>query len=395
MFRCPPQQSGGGSMFINFWYVAARSGELTFGAERPVKVRMLGHHFALWRDRKGVVRCISDTCSHRGGSLADGRIRGDCVECPYHGWTFDGAGKCVRLPSLGPDGRIPERTHVDSYPVQEKYGLVHVFLGDLPEAQRPPVFEIPEWGDPAWRFINLDLSWNIDYKRAIENTIDPGHNEFTHPTHGFLGVKSDYAVKDFEMTDQPWGSASSHHMEAPTLAQRDMNEAAGRTGDKWIENSMGTFGPHCTWTFIHPTEESRMHGYAFHTPVDEVTDRIYVLFGRNFLTDERYNETFGNRAAFIAEQDRYVLEPLHPKLTPHENNHEFFVPADKAVARYRENYRKWEERGWRIDVAKLRADRDTVAYVIPGPARRETKGWVLPATPLMPGRVPAAAATAG
>lgn len=48
-------------MFINFWYVAAQSGEITFGAERPVKVRMLGHNFALWRDKSGQVRCISDT----------------------------------------------------------------------------------------------------------------------------------------------------------------------------------------------------------------------------------------------------------------------------------------------------------------------------------------------
>ena len=66
-------------MYINFWYVAAQSGEITLGADRPLKVQMLGHHFALWRDKEGRVQCISDTCSHRGGALADGRVRGDCV----------------------------------------------------------------------------------------------------------------------------------------------------------------------------------------------------------------------------------------------------------------------------------------------------------------------------
>ncbi|MCK6371205.1 MAG: aromatic ring-hydroxylating dioxygenase subunit alpha [Gammaproteobacteria bacterium] len=371
-------------MYINFWYVAAKSGDITFGAERPVKVQMLGQHFALWRDKKGQVQCISDTCSHRGGALGDGRIRGDCIECPYHGWTFSGAGDCVRLPSLGPDARIPDRTRVDAYPVQERYGLVHVFLGDLPAAERIPILPIPEYEDPAWRFINLTLEWKIDYKRAIENTIDPGHNEFTHPTHGFLGTKDDYRVEEIQLRDEPWGTGFINRMHAPTLAQRDMNEAAGRTGDKWIEGGAGTHGPHCSWTYIHPSDQAQMHGFAFHTPVHEQLDRIYVLFGRNFLADPKYDQTFENRAQFIAEQDRYVLEPVRPKLTPHDNNHEFMVPADKCVGRYRGYCRDWQERGWRIDVAKMRADYDRVAYAIPSPARREVKGWVLAPVPLCP-----------
>jgi len=101
--------------------------------------------------------------------------------------------------------------------------------------------------------------------------------------------------------------------------------------------------------------------------------------------------TAENRGVFIAEQDRYVLEPVHPKLTPRNNKTEFLVPADKCIARYREYCREWEERGWRIDVARMRADYDSVAYAIPSPARREVKGWVVPAVPLV-ASAPAAAA---
>ena len=121
-------------MFINFWYVAEQSRNLT---EKPLKVQLLGAQFVLWRDSKGKVNCVSNTCTHRGGALGDGRIRGDCIECPYHGWQFSGDGSCTRLPSIGPDAKIPARTRIDAYPVVEKYGLIHVFLGDLPEAERP------------------------------------------------------------------------------------------------------------------------------------------------------------------------------------------------------------------------------------------------------------------
>jgi len=39
-------------MFINFWYVAAESSEVTY---KPVKTKMLGQEFVLWRDKAGKV----------------------------------------------------------------------------------------------------------------------------------------------------------------------------------------------------------------------------------------------------------------------------------------------------------------------------------------------------
>jgi nitrite reductase/ring-hydroxylating ferredoxin subunit/uncharacterized membrane protein len=38
--------------------------------------------------RGGEVHALSNTCVHRGGSLADGELVGDCVECPLHGSRF-------------------------------------------------------------------------------------------------------------------------------------------------------------------------------------------------------------------------------------------------------------------------------------------------------------------
>lgn len=382
-------------MYINFWYVACQASDLTFGAQQPIKVSMLGHQFAVWRDTKGKVCCVSNTCSHRSGALADGRIRGDCIECPYHGWTFNGDGSCVRLPSLGTDAKIPNRTRVDAYPVEERYGLIFVFLGDLPQEERPPIQPAPECDDPDWRFITLTMDWNIDYKRSVENTIDPAHNEFTHPTHGFLGVKEDYEVEDFELEDTDWGTGFMKPMQAPPLAQRDMREESGREGEGVAYAGSGSHGPNVTWTKIHVSDKAWFHGYAFHTPINEKLDRIFVLFGRNFMQDLKYDKTFEDRGLFIAEQDRYVLEPMRPAMTPISSKHEFLVPADKAVARYREFCQEWEDKGWRIDVSQVREDQDSVAYAIPSPGRRDSKGWVLSAVPTIAGKARAPKAATG
>ena len=52
-------------MFINFWYVAEQSEKLT---KKPIRRKMLGQHFVLFRDESGKARCLSDVCIHRGGS---------------------------------------------------------------------------------------------------------------------------------------------------------------------------------------------------------------------------------------------------------------------------------------------------------------------------------------
>ncbi|MEO8444455.1 MAG: Rieske 2Fe-2S domain-containing protein, partial [Gammaproteobacteria bacterium] len=114
-------------MFINFWYPAGRGMDITGS---PVRRRILAQDFVLWRDAAGQAHCLANTCIHRGGSLADGKVRDGEVQCPYHGWRFAGDGQCTAIPSLGKLARIPGRARVDAYPVAEKYGLVFVFLGD-------------------------------------------------------------------------------------------------------------------------------------------------------------------------------------------------------------------------------------------------------------------------
>ena len=134
-------------MYINFWYPMIRSEDL--GPDQPEKVKCLGLNFVAFRDDEGEAHVLSDTCVHRGGSLGGAwsgpesapRIVNGCVVCPYHGWEFGGDGVCQNIPSIGYGTKPPARAKIDSYPVEEKYGIVFAFLGDLPEEERPPLLE--------------------------------------------------------------------------------------------------------------------------------------------------------------------------------------------------------------------------------------------------------------
>lgn len=57
-----------------------------------------GEDVALFRSG-GEVLAIGNACAHQGGSLCDGRVEGDIVTCPLHGWEFDlRSGACMTVP---------------------------------------------------------------------------------------------------------------------------------------------------------------------------------------------------------------------------------------------------------------------------------------------------------
>lgn len=368
-------------MFINFWYPADQSKHI--GSE-PVKRRMLGQDFVLWRDDAGQVHCLSNTCTHRGGSLAGGKLRDGCIQCPYHGWRFDGDGNCIAIPSLGPNPKIPGRTRIDAYPVVERYGLVFCFLGDLPEKERPPIMDIKEWEQDGWTHTVQHYEFNINFQRSIENGIDPAHNEFVHDTHGFKGEWDDYHVPELDMMETEWGSGFGETIKAPPLPEEEMKKASGREDDAMIWVGTGHEGISSLWTFIHPSEHMHIHQYMFETPIDEDRVKVWLINLRNFLLEDKHDERVIARNEYVVLQDRDVLEDLHPVETPPTNNNEYFMPADICIGRYRERIREWEARGWRIDSKTVAEHAHNTAYAIPSPGRRETDNWVLDAVPMVP-----------
>ena len=98
-------------MLINQWYVLSASREV---GDEPIGVTALGRKFVLFRDADGRARCLSNVCVHKGGSLCHGRVRDGAIECPYHGWRYDGDGDCIEIPALDTQRKIPKRARVDS-----------------------------------------------------------------------------------------------------------------------------------------------------------------------------------------------------------------------------------------------------------------------------------------
>ena len=250
-------------MYINFWYPMIRSEDL--GPDKPERAKVLGLNFAVFRDSKGEAHVLSDTCVHRGGSLGGawelGKkpriVRSTASSARTTAGNSMATGDCKNIPSIGYGTKPPARAKVDAYPTVEKYGIVFAFLGDLPENERPPLLNIEECDDPAWR-ANSVLVLDVDYyyERSIENGLDPAHNEFVHPTHGFKGINREtYKVRDYEVENyaQGWGMWFLHRFNAPGLKDKTWKEAQTKAGGLYAGS--GTHGPNTMITEINVGQE--------------------------------------------------------------------------------------------------------------------------------------------
>ena len=391
-------------MYINFWYPIVRSEDL--GYDVPEKARVLGVNLVAFRDQEGNAHVLSDTCTHRGASLGGAwsggnapRMVNGCVVCPYHGWEFGGDGECKNIPSIGYGTKVPPRAKVDSYPVQEKYGIVFAFLGDEPEESRPPLLEVEEYGQDGWRANEvLVLEVPYYYERSIENGLDPAHNEFVHPTHGHSAINREtYKVRDYETEDhrQGWGFWFMHLFDSPPLPQKGHQTAPDADtpwGDTKTEESQiyaggGTFGPNIMPTYITLTGTSGFRQYFFEQPVDEYNTKIFFLNMRNFLLDPKNDGPIHARNKVVAKQDIDILSVLYPERTPLSTTKEVLMPADKAIVAYRSWLEKFDDMGWRIDINEFnRRNGKDAAFAIPSPARRTSGNWVVEALPLIKNR---------
>ena len=117
--------------FKNYWYPIFSSKSV---GRKPVSITVMKEPIVLMRTVEGRVRGLSDECAHRGTllSVGEGRmLKGtDTITCPYHGWTYDlNNGMCVAVLPEGPDSEVPGKIRIPSYPVEERKGIIWIWMG--------------------------------------------------------------------------------------------------------------------------------------------------------------------------------------------------------------------------------------------------------------------------
>ncbi len=322
-------------MIFNQWYVILDSNELR--QKKGLKVRRLGLDLALWRDSSGKACCIDDRCCHRGASLGCGRTVGGQLECPFHGFLYNGDGRITLIPANGKSRPVPETMQVKAWKLHEAYGLIWMWWGDAsPEPAEP--FFFSELADFSWS--TLKDPWPVHYSRAIENQLDVVHLPFVHRTTIGRGnktvVNGPVVVREGELITFYVNNVSD---DGTTVALKP-DQLPGY--EKFFR--LQFHYPNIWQNFI----SDKIRAFAAFVPVDEDNTLIYIRYYQRMVNvpilRELINWVGKVSSLVILRQDKRVVVTQIPAKSDLRMD-ERLILGDRPIVEYRRHRQDLIDRG--------------------------------------------------
>ena len=171
----------------NGWFVVDESRALAAGELKSFYA--FDKDLVLYRTESGEARLIDAYCPHLGAHIgAGGKVDGDGIRCPFHGWRFDGeSGRCTDIPYAE---KISPKASLRTYPIVERNHMIwawhHLEGGE-------PFYDVPyfaEFDDPDWLpYEVLQFEIGTIAQEVQENEIDLQHLVYVHGLPPQIGTE--------------------------------------------------------------------------------------------------------------------------------------------------------------------------------------------------------------
>lgn len=325
----------------NAWYVAAWSAELGDGL---LARTLLGTPVVLFRDQSGQAVALDDRCPHRRYPLSKGTLENGIITCGYHGYSFDGTGACVRVPSLQ---RPVSRQHAHGFPVREVWNWIWIWLGDpaLAEATPLPDQSYVHADDSDWMFsIGGVETLKARHMLLHENILDLSHLTYLHAkTVGSPGIAS----AKLRVAEIPGGLSLMREVRGDAVEDTPLGKALGIEGltdrimeQYYIAPCLHTTGPE----FRSAQDGGRRPGHLFgafrviHAIVPETptSSHYFWAFTRNFRKDDDFTRVLHGHISAAVKEDVDASEDIERMIEPDARAEEDInSPADAAAVKGR------------------------------------------------------------
>jgi 5,5'-dehydrodivanillate O-demethylase oxygenase subunit len=175
-----------GAMLRRYWWPIGFSEQVKEKGS-PIRVRLLGEDFVLFRDGNRRLGLIELHCSHRGTSLEYGRVEERGIRCCYHGWLYDVSGHCLEQPAEPADSTFKDRIQHPAFNVQEIGGFIFAYIGPNPAPLLPRYDLLLE--ENGERVIGAGTEY-CNWLQRAENSVDQTHLVALHaPEYPQMALK--------------------------------------------------------------------------------------------------------------------------------------------------------------------------------------------------------------
>ena len=303
-----------------FWHPVAFASSV---GEKPAGVTLLDVPLVIYRTAAGIT-VAKDQCPHRGTAVSLGWVEGDQLVCPFHGFRFDGAGQCAHIPSLAKSGaKIPGTLKLNTFQVEERYGLVWVCMKET------PLHPLPRWApldDPsAYDVVTFQGTWQTSAPRHVENFNDTSHLPWVHA--------NTFGDRD-NIEDQPYPvDQTDYGLYYERAYRQRLKDENGQVTGHLDTFTRFEFTLPFTSTFYLENDQGEMLYALFDvpSPVSAHQSELFAVGLAKRGTGEEYRQF----QARVIEEDIPIVESQRPIDLPLAPGAEFHVPMDRFALEYR------------------------------------------------------------
>jgi nitrite reductase/ring-hydroxylating ferredoxin subunit len=325
--RLPPPSSEDVTLALRrCWQPVARLEDLKSGPQRAV---LLGEALAVFLTERGEAAVVADRCAHRGASLSMGKVCGDSIQCPYHGWEWAGDGACTRIPSLEDQRQIPPIARITSYPCRVHWGLVWTTLEEpLTEVPDVPWFDPEEW---TWGH-GTPFEMPVAFGLMIENFRDVAHFAFVHQdTLGLLPEEIEPLVPD------------SNGLEVRLRRRMEWGSGPNAVWGPLREVGYHVIAPNFTSARLFTDEGERCVLHAARAISATESAHYWIEGGLENFDQERLKEAIALDGRIYAE-DVAITSKVEPPELPLDLNADVNALADRFTLAYRQAFGEFVRR---------------------------------------------------
>lgn len=262
-----------GILLRSFWQPVAVADSLAPGKARALRV--LSEDLTLYRGEDGTPHLIGGRCAHRCTVLHTGWVENGQIRCMYHGWRYDGNGKCTEMPAER--YARPDQVKIAGYPVYEYGGLLFAYLGPAPA----PAFELPRKPTledlTRLRAIRYQ-EWDYNFFQGTENSLDATHVSYVHVWGKVsrFGDEISTAVPELSYEETSAGIRQTAYRSAHNIRISDWTfpnnnhivSPGARKGDPWSDNA--------TWHVPIDDEHTMRFAVTTAPSTDPETDKRFA-----------------------------------------------------------------------------------------------------------------------
>jgi len=315
------------------WYALSSSKDV--GRDLSA-VRTAGGPVVLYRAEAGHVVALEDRCAHRPYPLSAGTLVGDDVRCGLCGFVYDAGGQCVSVPT---QARVPFGASVDAHPVEERDGVVWVWLGEPGRARLHRVPQLPWLAADGWASVGETHDVAAGLLLLHENFADVTQVPFIAPELAPSVLDTAPPPLEVVVTERTV-ELRREFPPAPMPAWQAEMTGSGQGEVATVQE--GFFVSPAVWVdhwdaVAQERPVARLRFTHLITPVDESHSRLHWRVSRDFAlddpaADQRMHEMFSDYYARV----RAAME-LSQSVIEHEGpGPEVNVAADVAGLRVRE-----------------------------------------------------------